>query len=134
MTQRNPGTHRRQGRKPAWKLAEAKAKFSEIVRLATSGRPQRVTVRGRDAVVVVDAKQFDELQARTESSTLHELLSRSPLDHLEFEEEGVRGPVREACGWVTPALAPGSEPPRGGPPVATLSELLKELEDQRSDR
>ena len=26
------------------------------------------------------------------------------------------------------------EPPRGGPPVATLSELLKELEDDRSDR
>ena len=39
--------------------------------------------------------------------------------------------VRE--GWLTPALSPGTEPPRGGPPVATLSELLGELECNRSD-
>ena len=37
-------------------------------------------------------------------------------------------------GWLTPALSPGSEPPRGGQPEATLSELLVELEDDRSDR
>lgn len=40
--------------------------------------------------------------------------------------------VRE--GWLTPALAPGTEPPRGGAPVATLSELLSEPECNRSDR
>jgi hypothetical protein len=42
--------------------------------------------------------------------------------------------VRDPCGWLTPASSPGSEPPRGGPPVATLSELLRELDDDRSDR
>ena len=30
-----------------WKLGEAKAKFSDVVRLAASGQPQHVTVRGR---------------------------------------------------------------------------------------
>lgn len=35
-------------------------------------------------------------------------------------------------GWLTPASSPGSEPPRGGPPVATLSELLEELDEDRS--
>ena len=37
-------------------------------------------------------------------------------------------------GWLTPALSPGSEPPRGGPPETTLSALLSELEGDRSDR
>ena len=37
-------------------------------------------------------------------------------------------------GWLTPALSPGSEPPRGGPPVTTLRELLRDLDDARSDR
>jgi antitoxin Phd len=30
-----------------WKLEDAKARFSELVRLARSEGPQRVTVRGR---------------------------------------------------------------------------------------
>ena len=35
-------------------------------------------------------------------------------------------------GWLTPASSPGSEPPRSGPPVTTLSELLEELDADRS--
>ena len=42
-----------------WKLEDAKARFSELVRQACAEGPQRVTVRGRDAVVVIAA---DELQ------------------------------------------------------------------------
>lgn len=34
-------------------------------------------------------------QAGTGSSSLHELLSQSPLNRLEFESESVKGPVRE---------------------------------------
>ncbi|WP_419163479.1 hypothetical protein [Candidatus Palauibacter sp.] len=41
------------------------------------------------------AAEFDELQARARPGTLHELLSRSPLNRLDFEEEGVRSPVRD---------------------------------------
>ena len=37
-------------------------------------------------------------------------------------------------GWLTPARSPGSVPPRGGPPEATLSALLSELEGDRCDR
>ena len=48
-------------RTPGWKLGEAKAKFSELVRLATSGHPQRVTVHGKDAVVIVTADAFAAL-------------------------------------------------------------------------
>ena len=42
-----------------WKLQDAKARFSELVRRARSEGPQRVTVHGKDAVVVVAANQFD---------------------------------------------------------------------------
>ena len=80
---------------PAWKLGEAKAKFSELVRLATSGQPQRVTVHGKDAVVIVAADAFQALHARKQASSLHELLSQSPLSRIRFGEDGVRSPVRE---------------------------------------
>ena len=82
---------------PGWKLGEAKAKFSELVRLATSGQPQRVTVHGKDAVVIVAADTFEALQARERSGSLHELLSQSPLSRITFGGDGVRSPVRECA-------------------------------------
>jgi antitoxin Phd len=42
-----------------WKLQDAKARFSEVVRRARTGKPQRVTVHGKDAVVVVDAERYE---------------------------------------------------------------------------
>ena len=46
---------------PAWKLEDAKARFSEVVRRARTEGPQRVTVRGKDAVVVIAAAALDKL-------------------------------------------------------------------------
>ena len=46
---------------PAWKLEDAKARFSEVVRRARAEGPQRVTVRGKDAVVVIAAEALDKL-------------------------------------------------------------------------
>jgi len=52
-------------RKPApptsWKLEDAKAHFSEGVRRARTQGPQRVTVGGKDAVVVIAAEALDNL-------------------------------------------------------------------------
>ena len=90
-----PPTPRTDPARPGWKLAEAKARFSEVVRLAAAGQPQRVTVRGRNAVVVVAAEEFDRLQTQRAATTLHDLLSRSPLASLEFGGDSVRSPVRE---------------------------------------
>ncbi len=42
-----------------WKLEEAKARFSELVRKARTGLPQTVTVHGKAAVVVVDSARFE---------------------------------------------------------------------------
>ena len=42
----------------SWKLEDAKARFSEVVRLAESGVPQHVSVRGRAAVVILAAARY----------------------------------------------------------------------------
>ena len=77
---------------PVWPLGEAKARFSEVVRRARSGRPQRVTVHRKDAVVVVAAADFDRLRASRLSASLHELLSESPLNRLQTGRRCERGP------------------------------------------
>jgi prevent-host-death family protein len=41
-----------------WKLQDAKARFSEIVRRAQTEGPQHVTVHGKDAVVIVSADEY----------------------------------------------------------------------------
>jgi prevent-host-death family protein len=44
-----------------WKLQDAKARLSELVRRAQTEGPQRVTVRGQDAVVVIAAGELERL-------------------------------------------------------------------------
>jgi len=44
-----------------WKLQDAKARFSEVVRKAREGEPQEVTVHGKRAVAVVDLDRFEVL-------------------------------------------------------------------------
>lgn len=66
-----------------WTLQDAKNRFSAVVSAALAGQPQRVTRRGRDAVVVVSAAQFDRLRraagARTgEASFVDHLLAIPP--------------------------------------------------------
>ena len=78
-----------------WKLEDAKARFSEVVRLARDTDPQLVTVRGKDAVVVIAADQFAKLLPLMKQPNIHELLSQSPLSSLDFEPPGVQSPVRE---------------------------------------
>ncbi|MCY3757762.1 MAG: type II toxin-antitoxin system Phd/YefM family antitoxin [Acidobacteria bacterium] len=80
---------------PGWTLGEAKTRLGEIVRLAMAGQPQRITVHGKDAVVIVAADAFEALRAGENSASLHELLSQSPLSRMKFEAEGIRSPVRE---------------------------------------
>ena len=67
---------------PTWPLGQAKARFSEVVRLARSGRPQRVTVHGHDAVVIVASSEFERLMTDEVSPSLPELVAGSPLSRL----------------------------------------------------
>ena len=47
---------------PAWRLQDAKSRFSALVDSALQGVPQHVTRRGKQAVVVVSAQDFAALQ------------------------------------------------------------------------
>jgi len=46
-----------------WRLADAKNRFSELVREALTHGPQRVRRRD-EAVIVLDAKEYDRLAGR----------------------------------------------------------------------
>ncbi len=78
-----------------WKLQDAKAHFSDLVRRARGEGPQRVTVYGEDAVVVVSATEFARMIRPADRPSLYELLSQSPLRDVDFDFAGERSPVRE---------------------------------------
>jgi antitoxin Phd len=80
---------------PAWKLQDAKAHFSRVVREALELGPQRVTLHGKDAVVILSAEDYRRLAPATAQPNLHSLLSRSPLRDLDFESASVRSRVRD---------------------------------------
>ena len=74
--------------KGRWKLEDAKARFSELVRRANDEGPQTVTVRGREAVVVLSAKQYGKLQPPpTDRLPLVEFLQSLDLGGLDLTRE-----------------------------------------------
>ncbi|MDB5579409.1 MAG: prevent-host-death family protein [Bradyrhizobium sp.] len=77
-----------------WRLQDAKARFSEVVRLARDSGPQRVTLHGRDAVVVVSAETWDRERQHHSGRRLIDALAASPLADIDLERPFVTGPVR----------------------------------------
>jgi prevent-host-death family protein len=78
-----------------WRLQDAKARFSELVRLAHSEGPQRVTLHGRDAVVVVDAEDFQRLEGKRTGQLLIDTLRASPHPDVEIAPRRSKMPVRD---------------------------------------
>jgi prevent-host-death family protein len=62
---------------PNWTVAEAKAKFSEMIARATSEGPQTITRNGRTTAVVVAAEEWRRKTKRV--GNLAEFLAASPL-------------------------------------------------------
>ena len=86
-----PDDPRLPGTLPTWKLEDAKARFSELVRRARDAGPQRVTVRGQDAVVVLSAAEYARLVPAPALGSLLSLLAEGPFARLDgFEESVVR--------------------------------------------
>jgi prevent-host-death family protein len=77
-----------------WSLQDAKARFSELVRMAHSHGPQHVTLHGRDAVVVVDADEFSFLKGERTGELLIQALQSSPHRQIEIEPRRAAMPVR----------------------------------------
>jgi prevent-host-death family protein len=78
-----------------WRLQDAKARFSELVRRARSEGPQHVTLHGRDAVVVVDADEFRRLKGERTGKLLIAALQASPHREIEIEPPRSAMPVRD---------------------------------------
>ena len=68
-----------------WQLHEAKARFSELFALARTVGPQRVTRRGRDAVMIVSAEDYDQLTNRRPPGTLYDLIASSPMKGADLD-------------------------------------------------
>ena len=60
-----------------WTVAEAKARFSELIEQARSGGPQTITRHGRTTAVVVSAVEWERKTKR--AGNLAEFLAASPL-------------------------------------------------------
>ena len=60
-----------------WTVAEAKAKFSEMIERAISEGPQTITRKGRTAAVVVGAEEWQRKTMRV--GNLAEFFAASPL-------------------------------------------------------
>ena len=61
----------------AWTVAEAKAKFSELIEKAKSEGPQKITKHGRTTAEIVAAEQWERKVRRR--GNLAEFLATSPL-------------------------------------------------------
>lgn len=77
-----------------WKLTDAKARFSEVVKLAQK-HPQRVTVDGEDAVVIVAASTYDKEHADQTGEELVKAFKHPAVANFEFGREPIIGRVRD---------------------------------------
>jgi prevent-host-death family protein len=92
-----PAKPRRRARPKSgqWLLQDAKARFSELVRRVRSEGPQRVTVHGRDEVVVISAEEFRRLKGDPTGEALIAAIQASPYRDIDLEPERMPMPVRE---------------------------------------
>jgi prevent-host-death family protein len=92
---RTRGTRRRtESRTSQWALQDAKARFSEVVRKAKTEGPQRITVHGREEVVVVSVEEFRRVKGEPTGEALVKLLHDFPLRNISMDRDGTRSPVR----------------------------------------
>src|SRR6266542_6271269 len=88
---RTPATSRT-GR---WALQDAKARFSEVVRKAKTEGPQRITVHGREEVVVVSVEEYRRVKGERTGQALVQVLRESPLRGITIKRTRTRGRVRD---------------------------------------
>ncbi len=63
-----------------WQLQTAKAKFSEVFRLARTEGPQRITRQGKEGVVMISDEQYDRLMSKSnQPRSLVQFFRESPL-------------------------------------------------------
>ncbi|MBB6507618.1 prevent-host-death family protein [Rhizobium soli] len=74
-----------------WKLEDAKARFSEVVRRARNEGPQHVTVRGKDSVVVISSEELERLSRPAPKTSLIDFMEGLGLEDLNLDRGADRG-------------------------------------------
>ena|SRR5690348_5836092 len=81
---------------PVWQVQTAKARFSEVFRLARTEGPQRITRQGKDSVVLISAEHYDRLTVRSgQPKSLVQFFRESPLAGIELDWERARDTGRD---------------------------------------
>ena len=82
-------------RRGSWALQDAKARFSELVRKAKTEGPQRVTVHGREEIIVISVDEYRRVRGERTGQTLVNLLRQSPLRSIKIKRTRTRASVRD---------------------------------------
>ena len=80
-------------KKRTWSVADAKARFSELIDLALTQGPQAITRRGREAAMVVSAEDWKRRTGRRGSFL--DFMQASPLRGSEVRIERQRDRPRK---------------------------------------
>jgi antitoxin Phd len=73
---------------PAWQLQTAKARFSELFRLARTEGPQLITRQGKEGVVMMPVEQFEHLTGKAgQPKSLVQFFRESPLAGVKLDLE-----------------------------------------------
>jgi antitoxin Phd len=71
-----------------WKLEDAKARFSEVVRRAGTAGPQLVTIRGKEAAVILAPEEYRRMLPKPKDHvSLTRFLREISLAEIEVERE-----------------------------------------------
>ena len=79
--------------KTSWSVAEAKARFSDVIQRALTQGPQIIQRYGRDAVVIISKSEWERRNKR--KGTLAEFFAASPLRDSGVKINRIRGKLRD---------------------------------------
>jgi prevent-host-death family protein len=71
-----------------WQVQTAKARFSEVFRLALTEGPQRITRQGKEGVVMISDEEYNRLVGKShQPKSLVQFFRESPLMVVELDLE-----------------------------------------------
>jgi antitoxin Phd len=82
----NPQGTKQRTAATSWQLQTAKARFSEVFRLARTEGPQRITRQGKEAVVMLSEEQYERMALKPRGpKRLVQFFRNSPLVGVELD-------------------------------------------------
>jgi prevent-host-death family protein len=86
VTQSSVDADNRNAASADWQVQTAKARFSEVFRLARNHGPQRITKQGKESVVMVAEEQYNLLVGKSaQPRSLVQFFRQSPLVGIDLK-------------------------------------------------